>query len=158
MSELTKQQIAKITRRIFMVLVLSTAYSCAGVDVVHFTSDVYPPKHSGADVKILETKPTQPHVRIAQLTVSDSKKKGWKLQRMIRDKAANLGADAIIFSDPQHYYDNSVRYAPVYRPWGYYYPTYGWYGGSYVTGVPITHKVRRNSLSGVAIKFTGKSG
>jgi len=134
------------------------AVSCSGVDVVHFTSDTFPPKRSAADVEILDARPDRPHVRLAQISIADSKKKFSALQRTIREKAAELGADAVVFSDPEHYYDNDVRYAPVYQPWGYYAPYYGWYGGAYATGVPIKHKVRRNSLSGVAIKFTNAPG
>jgi len=144
--------------KLFLLLVLLTASSCASVDVVRFTSDTFPSKRSRADVEILDNKPTRSHIRLAQITIADSKKKNATLQRKIREKAAELGADAILFSDPEHYYDNSVRYAPVYQPWGYYAPYYGWYGGSYATGVPIKHKTRRNSLSGVAIKFTDASG
>jgi hypothetical protein len=148
----------RFVRFLCLLLLSAAASACAGVDVVHFTSDVYPAKRSGADVKLLDEKPDQPHVRIAQITIADSKKKNATLQRLIRDKAAELGADAILFSDPEHYYDHSVRYAPAYQPWGYYAPYSGWYGGTYMAGVPVSHKTRRNSLSGVAIKFTGSSG
>ncbi len=155
----THNLIAGTARSFFLIFVLTAAASCARVDVVLFTSDVFPPKNSAADVKIIEEKPTQPTLRIAQLTVADTGKKGYKLQGMIRKKAATLGADAIMFGDPEHYYDTSVSYATAYRPYGGYYGGgYGWYGGSYAVGMPVTSKKRKNSLSGLALKFTNEPG
>jgi len=73
---------------------------------------------------------------------------------MIMKKAAEMGADAVIFKDPEVSYEHSVSYAPVYRPHGYYTPHYGWYGGGYSSAMPVSQKTRRHTLTGLAIRYT----
>ncbi len=138
------------------ILFLLLCTSCAGVDTVRFTSEKFPPKKSVRDVEILNEMPSRPHVRLAQFTVSESKKSLGILQKEIMEKAAEVGADAVIFMAPERSVRTQVTYAPVYRPWGYYSPSYGWYGGGYYGSVPMGYTVKRNSLTGVAIKFTDR--
>ncbi len=148
----------RLRHGLLMILLILAGTACAGIDTVQFTSEVFPPKDSARDVVILDEKPSEPHIRIAQLTIADSKKKNFQIQRKIREKAADMGADAVVFGDPKSYYDHSVRYAPVYRPYGYYSSYYGWYGGGYATAVPVKNKVRRNNLTGTAIKYIEGTG
>lgn len=135
-----------------VILVLNACGS--GVEMVRFTSEQYPSTPSTGDVAILDKLPDRPYTKLAQLTVANSKKSGAVVQVQIREQAAKLGANAVVFSDPVVSYSGGTQYAPVYRPWGYYDPWYGAYGGAYVTTRPIPYKVRHNSLSGLAIRYT----
>jgi len=141
---------------LFLFLLTLAVASCgaAGVETVRFTSDTYPATQSTGDVAILSEPPNSPYIKLAQLTIANSKKSGSVLQVTIREEAAKLGANAVVFGDPVISYSGGTQYAPVYRPWGYYSPYYGGYGGAYVTARPIPYKVRHNSLSGVAIRYT----
>jgi hypothetical protein len=70
---------------------------CASVDVLRLSSETFTPQTS--HVEILERAPTRPYVPIAVLTVDswwlslDSKRE------KILEKAATLGADAVVFGD-----------------------------------------------------------
>lgn len=142
--------------RLFPFLLILALTSCAsGVDTVKFTSETYPPAKSVSSVEILEKAPDRSYIKLAQITIGNSKKSGANLSVKIREAAAKMGADAVVFSDPVISYSGGTQYAPVYRPWGYYSPYYGgYYGGAYMTARPIPYKVRKNSLSGVAIRYT----
>ena len=140
---------------LFLFLLILTLDACgSGVEMVRFTSEQYPSTRSIGDVAILEKPPDRPYVKLAQITVPNSKKSGAVLQVEIREEAAKLGANAVVFSAPVVSYSGGTQYAPVYRPWGYYDPWYGAYGGAYVTARPIPYKVRQNTLSGLAIRYT----
>ena len=71
---------------------------CASVDVLMLSSETFTPQTS--HVEILERAPTRPYVQIAVLGVDswwlslDSKRE------KILEKAATLGADAVVFGDP----------------------------------------------------------
>ena len=70
---------------------------CASVDVLKLSSETFTPQTS--HVEILERAPTRPYVPIAVLTVDS-----WWLsldsrREKILEKAATLGADAVIFGD-----------------------------------------------------------
>src|SRR6476660_9362684 len=70
---------------------------CASVDVLRLSSETFTPQTS--HVEILERAPTRPYVPIAVLTVDS-----WWLsldsrREKILEKAATLGADAVIFGD-----------------------------------------------------------
>jgi hypothetical protein len=142
--------------RLFPFLLIFAFTSCAsGVDTVKFTSETYPPKKSVSNVDILEKTPDRPYIKLAQITIGNSKKSGANLSVKIREEAAKMGADAVVFSDPVISFTGTTQYAPVYRPWGYYSPYYGgYYGGAYMTARPIQHKTRKNTLSGVAIRYS----
>jgi len=140
---------------LFLFLLTLALNSCgAGVETVRFTSEKYPPTQSTGDVTILSETPDRSYIKLAQITVANSKKSGSVLQVTIREEAAKLGANAVVFGDPVISYSGGTQYAPVIRPWGYYSPYYGAYGGSYVTARPVPYKVRHNSLSGMAIRYT----
>jgi hypothetical protein len=139
-----------------VLLILAVASSAYGMDVVKFTSETYPKTKDVSSVEILEKAPDRPYIKLAQLTIGNSKKSGATLQTKIREQAAKMGANAVVFGDPVMSFSGGTQYAPVIRPWGYYSPYYGGYGGSYVTARPVPYKVRRNTLSGVAIRYTDK--
>jgi len=71
---------------------------CTSVDVLMLSSETFTPQTS--HVEILERAPTRPYVQIAVLSVGswwlslDSKRE------KILEKAATLGADAVVFGDP----------------------------------------------------------
>ena len=139
-----------------LLLILALTACSSGIDTVRFTSETYPPAKSISSVEILEKAPeNRPYIKLAQITIGNSKDSGAKLSVKIREEAAKMGADAVVFSDPVISYSGGTQYAPVYRPWGYYSPYYGgYYGGAYMTTRPIPYKVRKNSLSGLAIRYT----
>ncbi len=140
-----------------ILLVLAVTSSAYGkkMDIVKFTSETYPKNKDVSSVAILEKAPDRPFIKLAQLTMGNSKKSGATLQVKIREQAAKMGADAVVFGDPVISFTGGTQYAPVIRPWGYYSPYYvGYHGGAYMTARPIPYKVRRNTLSGVAIRYT----
>lgn len=139
------------------LLILAFSASAYGkMDIVQFTSEKFPPNKDVSSVEILDKEPERPYIKLAQLTIGDSKKSGATLQVKIREQAAEMGADAVVFGDPVMSFSGGTQYAPVVRPWGYYSPYYGAYGGAYVTARPVPYKVRRNTLSGVAIRYTDR--
>ena len=137
-----------------LLLILAVASSAYGMDVVKFTSEEYPRTKDVSSVEILEKAPDRPYIKLALITIGNSKKSGATLQTKIRERAAKMGAHAVVFGDPVMSFSGGTQYAPVIRPWGYYSPYYGAYGGSYVTARPVPYKVRRNTLSGVAIRYS----
>jgi len=154
-----KYLLGSLQRNLWVILLILVTPACAAsVDSVLFTSESFPPKSSAADIKLLGEEPSTPHIKLAQLSVAESKQKLYKMQLKIREKAAALGADAVVFTDPEVSYESNVSYAPVYRPWGYWSPNYGWYGGGYASAMPVTNKVRRNTLIGIAIKYINDTG
>ncbi len=140
------------------ILLILAVTSCASgkMDIVKFTSETYPQNKDVSSVEILEKAPDRPCIKLAQLTMGNSEDSGASLQVKIREQAAKMGADAVVFGDPVISFSGGTQYAPVIRPWGYYSPYYGGYSGAYVTARPIPYKVRRNTLSGVAIRYTDK--
>lgn len=161
-----------------MLLVVAQLTGCASVDVIRLTNETFPPKDSRADVEVLEQQPTQPYISLADLHVADSGVGFEWMQRKILDKAATLGADAVLFLKPESHVEHEVAYEPVYSPWGGYGPygpglggyggigPWGGYGGSWGGGyggpwgwgptgsVAVPYDVTVNSLQGTAIKYT----
>ena len=135
-----------------LILLIFAGVACTRVEYVRFSSETFPPKKPG-QVEVLGKDPTVPFTKIAQLSVIESTKKLTNIQPMIMKKAASMGADAVIFKDPEVDYEHRVSYAPVYRPWGYYTPHYGWYGGGYTGAMPVSHKIRRHTLTGLAVRY-----
>jgi hypothetical protein len=156
MTRNTSKAFLRFRGGLFPFLMILALTSCgAGIETVRFTSRDYPPNKSVGNVEILEKTPDRPYVKLAQLTIANSKKSGSELQVQIREEAAKMGANAVVFSDPVISYSGGTQYAPVYQPWGYYSPYYGgYYGGAVVTARPIPYKERYNSLSGLAIRYT----
>ena len=156
------------------ILVLCLLFSaCTSVDTILLTSDTFPPKGSADEVAVLEEKPTRPHRELAELRIGDSWLSFGSLQHKILNRAAALGADAVIFAKPQTQIQHEVAYEPLYDPWGYnspYYGTpwgyggYGAYGGPYGSwglwdggysgSVAIPYDVVTRMLMGTAIRYT----
>ena len=86
---------------ILSILVLCLLFSgCTSVDTVMLSSDTFPPKGSADEVAVLEHKPDRPHQEIAELRIGDSWLSFGSLQRKILNRAATLGADAVVFAKP----------------------------------------------------------
>jgi len=88
-----------------------------------------------------------------------------------RARAAELGADAVVFSTSITHTEQRVAYQPAYNPWGYYAPYYGpgpygywgpWgyrYGlwgpmWGYQQAVPVPYSVRTTTVKGTAIHYS----
>ena len=155
------------------LLVLSIAAGCANVEVLRLTSETFPSREV-EDVAILSQFPSTQHQKIAELTETSSSENVAKLQRHLLEKAAELGADAVVFSTPITHVERRVAYEPVYSPWGYYAPYYGpgpygywgpWgyrYGPGYGPwgpmmgyrhAVPVPYTVRTTTVKGTAIHY-----
>jgi hypothetical protein len=144
--------------------------ACAEVDTILLTSEQFPPKQSADEVAVLEQNPTRPHLDIAELRIGDSWLSFGSLQHRILNRAAALGADAVVFSRPQTQTTRQIAYEPLYDPWGYNSPYYGgpwgyggyggpfggWgmWGGGYpgMAAVPLDETMRM--LMGTAIRYT----
>jgi hypothetical protein len=158
------------------LLLSSVGIGCSSVSVLRLTSETFPPR-SVEEVAILSHEPTTEHIRIAELSETSSSRVG-ALQRHILKKAAQLGADAVVFSAPHTRLEQRVDYQPVYNPWAFYAPYYspyyygpgpygyspfgyaygGWgpsWGFQQYAAVPYTAHV--TTLKGVAIRYTGLS-
>ena len=159
------------------LLVTFLCMGCSSVSVLRLTSETFSPR-SVEEVAILSEAPPTEHIRIAELSETSSSRVD-TLQRHILKKAAQLGADGVIFSVPHTRSEQRVDYQPVYSPWGYYAPyyygpgpygysrpwgySYGAYGafgpfGGYRQYAAIPYSVRVTSLQGVAIRYGGSSG
>jgi hypothetical protein len=151
--------------------------ACTRVDTILLTSETFPPKRSADEVAVLEQKPTRPHVDLAELRIGDSELSFGRLQHKILDKAASLGADAVVFARPQTQTTHEVAYQPLYDPWGYNSPYYGspwgyggfggyggpygsWgpWGGGYAGSVAVPYDETMNMLMGTAIRYTEATG
>jgi hypothetical protein len=143
--------------------------SCVSVDTIRLTSETFPSKDSADDVTVLEQKPTRPYLEIAELRIGDSWLSFGSLQRKILNRAAALGADAVVFTSPQTQTIRQVAYDPLYDPWGYNSPYYGgpWgyggfggpYGGwgpwgGYSSGMAVPYDESVRLLMGTAIRYT----
>jgi hypothetical protein len=169
----------RIPGKTVALMISLTLTACASVDVVRLTNQTYPSKASAKEVEVLQTEPTRPHIRIAELSLSDSDTSFEKMQNKILKKAATLGADAVVFSHPVSYVKHQVAYEPNYSPWGYYGPYsgpgawgYGGFGysgwgyggmssplgwGGYTTSTAVPYDVTVNSLTCTAFKYTNSN-
>ena len=86
-------------RRIFQVLSLTVLASCATVDITK-TSSGYSEPTDPNKVEILKTRPEQTYTELGTLTVTgfDSSDVA-KMHNAIRQKAAPLGAHAVIVTE-----------------------------------------------------------
>jgi len=142
---------------------------CAQVQVLRLTSETFPPREV-QDVAILSQFPSDRHEKIAELSETSSSENLSKLQRHLLDKAAELGADAVVFSTPITRTEQRMAYESVYSPWGHYAPYYGpgpyGYGGpwgyryrpwgpmmGYHQAVPVPYHVRSTTVKGTAIRY-----
>jgi hypothetical protein len=89
-----KRHQALVPALFFLAAILS---GCAGVDVLMLSSESFTPQADA--VEVLERAPTRPYVQIAVLTIDS-----WWLsvdtrRQKIVEKAAMLGADAVVFGE-----------------------------------------------------------
>lgn len=82
---------------IFLPLLLLSVIlpGCASVDVLMLSSETYTPQNS--QVEILERAPTRPYVKIAVLALDSWWLSEDEKREKILEKAATLGADAVVF-------------------------------------------------------------
>ena len=153
------------------LLLLWGCAGCANVQVLRLTSETFPPREV-QDVAILSQFPSQQYEKVAELSETSSSDNVAKLQRHILDKAAELGADAVVFSTPVTRVEQRVSYQPAYSPWGYYAPyyygpgPYGYWGPwgyrygpwgpmwGYQHAVPVPYQVRTTTVKGTAIHYS----
>ena len=150
------------------LLVAMMQAGCSHVQVLRLTSETFPSREV-KDVEILSREPDASFLKIAELSESSSSNVK-SLQRHLLKKAAELGADAVVFSTPITHTEQRTNYQPVYSPWGYYAPYYGpgpygywgpWgypYGAwgpgwGYQQYAAVPYSVRVTTLKGVAIKY-----
>ena len=151
------------------LLCLAFGAGCADVQVLRLTSETFPPREV-QDVAILSQFPSGAYEKIAELSETASQNVS-KLQRHILKEAAELGADAVVFSTPITHTEQRVAYQPIYSPWGYYSPYYGpgpygywgpWGYGyrswgpmwGYQQAVPVPYQVRTTTVKGTAIRYS----
>ena len=150
-----------------------TSIGCSNVQVLRLTSETFSPR-SVEEVAILSQEPSTPYIRIAELNETSSSSVP-TLQGHILKKAAQLGADAVMFSPSSTRVEQRVDYQPVYSPWGYYAPyyygsgPYGYWrpwGHSYGAWGPargygayaaVPYSLRLTTIRGVAIRYTDPS-
>ncbi len=152
------------------LLLLWVAAGCANVQVLRLTSETFPAREV-EDVAILSQFPSLQYEKIAELSETSSSDNVAKLQRHLLDKAAELGADAVVFSTPITHVEQRMAYQPAYSPWGYYSTYYGpgpygywgpWgyrYGPwgpmwGYQQAVPVPYSVRVTTVKGTAIHYS----
>ena len=111
------------TLSLFSGLLLSCVFiGCSNVNVLRLTSETFAPR-SVDEVAILSREPTAEHIRIAELSETSSSSVD-TLQRHLLKKAAQLGADAVVFSASHTRSEQRWDYQPYYSPWGFYAPYY----------------------------------
>lgn len=164
----------RCSQSILALALLLALAGCAGVDTVRLTSQQFPPKRSVEEVEVLQQVPACPHVALAELRVEDTSDGYGTMQQKMLDKAAGLGADAVVFAKPEEQIQHQVAYQPgmmmggpfgfggfgyggmMYGPYpygmGYYggYPAYG--------GAAVPYDVEVKSLKGLAIRYIPSAG
>jgi hypothetical protein len=151
------------------LLLLVTQAGCSHVQVLRLTSETFSARDV-SEVAILSHQPEGSSLKIAELSESASSDVQ-TLQRHLLKKAAELGADAVVFSTPVTHIEQRTDYQPVYSPWGYYAPyyygpgPYGYWapwgyrygawgpGWGYQQYAAVPYSVRVTTLKGVAIKY-----
>ncbi|HMU54986.1 MAG TPA: hypothetical protein PKA61_08260 [Nitrospira sp.] len=162
---------------ILAAIVLLFAWSVAGcshVQVLRLTSETFPSRPV-EDVAIFSEHPDVPYQKLAELSETSSSNDLETLQQHLLKKAAQLGADAVVFGTPIVRTEQRVAYQPAYNPWGYYAPgyygpgPYGYWGPwgyhyapwglgwGYHRTVPVPYVVRTTTLKGTAIRYSRRS-
>ena len=166
----TRQHILSL----FLCLLVSCVWvGCSNVNVLRLTSETFAPRPVD-EVSILSREPAAEHIRIAELSETSTSSVD-TLQRHLLKKAAELGADAVVFFPSHTRSEQRWDYQPYYSPWGFYTPYYYgpgpyWYGrpwgypyGAWGPGwgyrqyAAVPYSVRVTTLKGVAIRYTGSS-
>jgi len=86
---------------VYAILVAFSLPGCANVDVLMLSSETISPRTSVSEVEVLEQEPTRPHTQIAELSVDSLWLSIASKRQKILEKAATLGADAVVFSEPE---------------------------------------------------------
>ena len=151
------------------LLFVSTQAGCSDVQVLRLTSETFPSR-AVDDVAILSHEPDASFLKIAELSETSSSDIH-TLQRHLLKKAAELGADAVVFSTPVTHTEQRTQYQSAYSPWGYYTPyyygpgPYGYWGPwgyrygpwgpgwGYPQYAAVPYSVRVTTLKGVAITY-----
>ena len=141
--------------RLVLLFLIACSAGCATVktDVLLLGSTPYPPT---TEVEILDALPSRPHVRIAIIEArGDVGVSEVAVLAELRDRARQLGADALVRAETREVYQAPVRvYEPYYDPFFYprrfspypyrYQPfgppwgSYRWVGGGYHLVVKAT--------------------
>ncbi|WP_447971965.1 hypothetical protein [Nitrospira sp. Kam-Ns4a] len=147
-------------------LLCAALTACTSVDMIRMTNETFPPKASTDEVEVLDRVPTCPHIQLAELIIEESTDSYDAMQAKILKKAAQLGADAVLFAKPEKEIRHQVAYSsPMVGPWaypmgwgygGWMYDPYGFGMGYGSMAVPYDQAVR--SLKGLAIRYTNASG
>ena len=116
MYRMNKERMRCLRWSLLAILLSVIISACAGMEIIPLTSETFPPKSSMGDVKILSEEPDRQYKKLAEITIADSKKKGWKLQHMILQKAAEMGADVVVFADRQATLTSIPHTAPCTDP------------------------------------------
>jgi hypothetical protein len=131
---------------------------CTSVDTIRLTSQTFPPKNSIQEVETIDRNPPCPHIALAELSVDDGTGSFDSEQTAILKKAAELGADAVVF----HRGTKRIKATPAYAGYGgmYAYPGWGYgpygmggYGYGYGGGMPLVNDTTVRSLTGIAIRY-----
>ena len=150
--------------RVLALLTFVQSAACAGVDVMRLTGKTFPPKPSVDDVELLDREPARPHIRLAVLRMEDSSMSFARMQERMLSRAADLGADAVVFAEPVRRLERQVVTTPVYSPWSYtssfYGPAWGygasygpWAWSGYAGTMTLPYDVPVKSLVGTAIRY-----
>ncbi len=150
-----------------LIVAVLLACSSTHVNVLRLTSETFPSRPSASDVVILEQAPAAEHIRIAELSVTSTGNLE-DLQQQILNRAAELGAQAVVFFPSVTEMERRFMYQPIYyySPWGYYSPFYYGYSpdpywlfglgpGGYRQYVLVPYTVAVHTLKGIAIRYSG---
>ena len=147
-----------------MILLL---VGCTSVDTFLLTSETFPPKSSIQEVEIVDREPPCAHRALARLSMEGGASEDFRDEQFqILKKAAELGADAVVFSKPETHRERHLMPSRVMAggPWGmgmYGYPGWGYgtgFGMGYGAGVAIPYDETVKSLEGIAIRYTDHTG
>jgi hypothetical protein len=137
------------------------------IDTIRLTMENFPPQEP-SQVSVLTRLPSRGYEEIADLAARGDSADFEDFREKIVERAAELGADAVVLSNLAEYTKQGIAYTPAYSPWGYQNP-YGpdpWgyndvgYGGLGYGGygyVDQPYEVRIHSLKGTAIRHTSAS-
>ncbi|MGE5197982.1 MAG: hypothetical protein ACM3IL_05695 [Deltaproteobacteria bacterium] len=154
-------------RRLLAFLILSLIAGCASVSVQKYHKEVIYPKTSPASIVIFPEKPAgKAFTELGEITVTGAN--DWnQVERIFRDKAADMGADAVYVFNKQEETRQYVSPDDCYVHYGYYYPYhhFGWHryrphyyyprGYYYCYGYQsIVETATFISAVGIAIKYT----
>ncbi|BCA53753.1 hypothetical protein W02_08930 [Nitrospira sp. KM1] len=79
-----------------MLIGLLTLTACVSVRVEPLTGAVYPPNERSNHVQWLESAPESPHIKLARIIATSQSADEDELRDKILDRAATLGADAVV--------------------------------------------------------------